>query len=346
MIALHRKSVFLLPKIVLSLFWLAFPLSLFADTISGSVADPSGALIPGVRIEITGRNLTQPLVLSSDTLGRFSSPDLKTGTYTLRVTRDGFESLERTVELKGTMNLQLSLAISRQRVQVNVPGKSLTFANADPTYRSLRDLGLGKTFHFDNVSVPLDTATLQFQKGTMTFLAPVDGIVTGAIFIGEGHLSLKPVTVLDAQELKRRVGSSEVDEDFTEIVLRFTGDEHLKFFRGVGAEVDTPAEAGAVFGHWKDRMRKRREEALGHTEFLLHGESMDNVDADLLAAVYNSAHPSFLNAYIRGKKHKDLRFFIRTRVGALPQLDSPEEVALINYAPLMQWTMVSGIWIT
>jgi hypothetical protein len=341
MIAVHRKPASLRPMIVLLLFWLTGGLCLLADTISGTIADPSGALIPGVRIEITGGDLTQPLVLSSDNVGRFASPDLKSGTYTLRVTRDGFEPLEKTVELKGGVNLQLSLAISRQRVQVNVPGKSLGYANSDPVYRNLRDLGLGTTFHFDNVTVPLDTATLQFQRGTLTFLSPVNGIVTGAIFIGEGHFNLKPVTILDAQELKRRAGSSEVDEDFTEIVLRFTGSEHLKFFRGLGDQIDTPAETATVFGHWKERMRKRREDAFGFTEHLLHGEDIDNIDADLLTALYNPAHPSFLNAYIRGKKHKDLRYFIRTRVGALPQLDSPEEVALINYDPD---AMDDGVW--
>jgi Peptidase family M1 domain/Carboxypeptidase regulatory-like domain len=341
MILIHRKPLSFLPKIVLFLFWLTGGLCLHADTISGTIADPSGALIPGVRIEVTGGDLTQVLVLSSDNVGRFTSPDLKPGTYMLRVTRDGFEPLAKTVELKGGVNLQLSLAISRERVQVHVIGKSLGYSNSDPVYRKLRDLSLGTTFRFDNVTVPLDTATLQFQRGTLTFLSPVNGIVTGAIFIGEGHFNLKPVTILDAQELKRRAGSSEVDEDFTEIILRFTGSEHLKFFRGVGDQIDTPADAATAFGHWKERMRKRREDALSFTEHLLHGEDIDNIDADLLAALYNPAHPSFLNVYIRGKRHKDLRYFIRSRVGALPQLDSPEEVALINYDPD---AMDDGVW--
>lgn len=341
MIAVPRRPLSLLPKLVLLLFWLAGPFCLHADTISGTVADPSGALIPGVRIEITGADLAQPIVLSSDSVGRFSSPDLKPGTYTLRLTRDGFASLERTVELKGAVNLPLSLAISRQRVQVNVPGKNLGYANSDPVYRQLRDLGFGSTFRFDNVTIPLDTATLQFQTGTLTVLSPVNGVVTGAIFIGEGHFHLKPVIFLDAHELKRRTGSSEVDEDFTEVVLRFAGEEYQKPFRGLNGQVETPAEASAAFGRWKEKMRKRREEALGFTENLLHGEGMDNVDADLLAALYNPSHPAFVNAYIRGKNHKDLRFFIRTRVGALPQLDSPEEVGLINYDPD---AMDDGVW--
>src|SRR5207247_9487990 len=55
-----------------------------------------------------------------------------------------------------------------------------------------------------------------------------------------------------------------------------------------------------------------------------------NVDADVLASIYNSKHPSFFNAYMHRTPHKDLRFFLRTRVGVIPQMDSPEEVALVN----------------
>ncbi len=146
---------------------------------------------------------------------------------------------------------------------------------------------------------------------------------------------------LDARELNRRTGATEVNEDFTEVVFRFTGEAHLKFLPGLGAKTEPAPEAASILNHWKERMRQRREQALGFTQYLLQGETMDNIDADLLAAVYNSSHPNFFNAYIRGAKHKDLRFFVRARVGALPQLDSPEEVALINYDPE---SMDDGVW--
>jgi hypothetical protein len=341
LISAHGKGSSMLQKIALLLFWLAASACLHAETISGTVQDPSGAVIPGARIEITGGDLAQAIVLSSDGQGKFSSPDLKPGTYSLKVTREGFEPLVRTVDVHGSVELELKLAIAQQHVEVNVSGKGFAYANSDPAYRKLRDVGLGDTFRFDNFTVLLDTATFQFKSGTLTVLSPVNGIVTGVIFIGEGHFNLKPVTVLDAVELKRRSGTMEIDEDFTEVVFRFTGDEHMKFLPGMNDKVATPAEAAAVFDHWKEKMRKRREEALGFTDSLLHGESMDNVDADLLAAVYSPTHPTFLNAYIHAKRHKDLRYYVRTRVGAVPQLDSPEEVAFINYDPE---GMDDGIW--
>ena len=332
----------LLPlRIGLFLLWLGAPTWLHSETLSGTVEDQSGAVIVGARIEISGADLGIPVALLSDGQGKFSFSDLKPGKYSVRVTCDGFESLVKAVDLRGPVQLQLQLVIAQRREQIAVSGKNLAYANSDPVYRMLRGIGPGDTFRFDNFTLPLDTATFQFRKGTLTMLSPVNGIVTGAIFSGEGHFNLKPVLMLDANELKRRTGAGEADDDFIEVVFRFTEQERLKFVPGLGERVETPADVGTILEHWKERMRKRRDEAQGFTEDLLHGETMDNVDADVLAALYNPSHPSFLNAYIRGKKCKDLRFFVRARVGALPQLDSPEEVALINYDPD---EMDDGVW--
>lgn len=285
--------------------------------------------------------LAQPIVLSSDAEGKFTSPRLSPGPYSLRVTRDGFRPLVQTVDLKTSLELNFTLVVATQQVSVNVPGTSLAFLNSDPVYRQLRQVGLGQTFRFDNFTLTCDVATFHFDKGTLTFLSPVEGVVTGAIFIGEGHFNLKPVTALDAHELSRRISAAEVDEDFTDVVFRFSAQGRMSFFPGLGAQTEPASEAASVLEHWRERVRKRHERTLGFSEYLLQGESMDNVDADMLSAIYNPAHPQFLNAYLHGKKHKDLRFFERTRVGAFPQLDSPEEVGLVNVAPE---SLDDGIW--
>jgi len=317
------------------------PTWLCSQIISGTIQDSSGAVIPGARIEITGGDLAQPVVLSSDGQGKFVSPDLKPGTYSVSVTSDGFEPLIKVLNLQGSLQLQLTLTVAKEKVSISVAGKSLAFVNSDPVYRQLRDIGLGQAFRFDNFTLIWDAATFQFQKGTLTFLSPVGGVVTGAIFIGEAHFNLKPAIPPEARELTRRTGAAEVNEDFAEAVFRFTGDARLQFLPGLGEKTETSGEVPTVLNHWKERMRQRREHPLGLTQALLEGETMDNVDADVLAAVYNPAHPQFFNAYLRGKKHKDLRFFVRTRVGAVPQLDSPEEVALINVNPE---GMDNGVW--
>ncbi len=320
---------------------LAAPAILGAQVISGTVQDPSGAVVAGARIEITGGDLTQPIVLSTDGEGKFASAELKPGSYSVRVVREGFDPLVRTVDLRAAVQLQLTLAIAAKQENISVTGKSLAFANSDKLYKQLRDAGLGETYRFENFTLTWDTGTFHFDKGTLTVLAPINGILSGAIFIGEGHFNLKPVLPPDAHELNRRTGADEANEDFTEVVFRFTRDAWPTLAKGAGEGIPNPPEAASAFNHWKERMRQRREVPVGFTQFVLQGETMDNVDADVLAASYNPAHPAFFNAYIHGKKHKDLRFFVRDRVGAIPQLDSPEEVGLINYDPE---GMDDGIW--
>ena len=327
----------------LALFLLLFvtPAILHAQIISGTVQDPSGAVVAGARIEITGGDLTQPIVLSSDGQGKFASPELKPGSYSVRVVRDGFEPLVKAVDVRAAVELQLTLAIAAKQENISVTGKSMAFANSDKLYKQLRDVGLGETFRLDNFTLTWDAGTFRFEKGILTVLAPIDGIISGAIFIGEGHFNLKPVLPPDARELNRRTGADELNEDFSEVVFRFTRDAWPKLGAGVREGVPNPPEAASAFNRWKERMRQRREVPVGFTQFVLQGETMDNVDADILAASYNPAHPEFFNAYIHGKKHKDLRFFVRDRVGAIPQLDSPEEVGLINYDPE---GMDDGVW--
>lgn len=318
----------------LSIFFLllAASPSLRAQTISGTVKDPTGAVIPGAHIEIAAADQSQILTLTSDDLGRFTSPPLKPGAYTIKVSRDGFEPLPQSVTLKENLQLQLTLTVAEVKTTVSVPGGVSPFLNSDPLYSSLRSVGLGETYRAENVTVTLDVATFHLRDGTLTFLAPVNGVVTGAIFIGDGEFQLQPVTVVDSHELARRAGAPELNEEFTEVVFRFASDSRTKLFPDLGGRTDTPASAAVFFDHWRRHVRHRQETPTTITQYLLEGQSMDNIDADITAALVNpSHHPAFCNAYIYGKKHKDLRFFLRQRVGAIPQLDSPEEVGLINY---------------
>jgi hypothetical protein len=303
---------------------------LLADTISGTVKDPSGAVVAGARIEISGEGLAQPVVLASDEAGKFSAPELAAGKYTVKVSKEGFDELVAPVELKGTAEITLTLTISAQQAQVTVTGSNLAFANSDTVYRQLRGVGLGDTFRVEDFKLNLDVGTFQLRSGTITFLQLVNNVETGAIFVGQGHFTLTPLGPINTHEMMRRSGSATAEEDFTEVVFRFTGDQVGVFKAGLAAKTDTPAEAAAAFQRWKEKVRHRHEVPESFTQELLEGESVDNVDADVLAAVYNPKHPPFFNAYMHGSPHKDLRFFIRTIVGALPQMDSPEEVALVN----------------
>src|SRR5882757_4757351 len=331
----------LISFLLLSVLLLSMPFVVRADTITGTVKDPSGGVVPGARIEITGDGISQPIIFTTDESGKFAAMDLKPGQYSVRVTKDGFEPLVSAVELHGTFDLQLKLVIAEQITSVTVSEKSLAFANSDSAYRQLRGIGFGDTFVCENYKFNMDVGNFELKTGTLTFLAPVNGIVTGAIFVGEGHFTLKPIVRGDINEMQRRSGGPTAEEDFSRAVFRFTGRVYNQITASLVTKVATPPTAEEAFRHWKEKIRRRREVPEGFTEAILTDATIDNVDADVLSAVYNPKHPQFFNAYMVGSPHKDLRYFVRIRTGAIPQLDSPEEVALIN---VDGGGMNDGIW--
>ena len=327
--------------VTLALITLALAGNLRADTISGTVKDPSGAVIANARIEITGSGAPQPILLMSDESGRFSAPNLSAGKYSVRVAKEGFEELIAPVDLHGTVNLDLKLTIAAQQTSVNVTEKSTGFGNSDPAYRQLRDAGLGNAYHCEKFTLDLDVGTFELNSGTITLLNAVNNFQTGAVFVGQGHFTLKPLSHVDTQEMIRRSGKPTAEEDFSEVVFRFTPGLYPKVAAAFGPRVDTPREAIEALQHWQNKVRHRHEVPEGLTQGIFEQESIDNVDADVLAAIYNPKHPPFFNAYMVGAPHKDLRFFVRSRVGAIPQMDSPEEVALINFNG---GGMDDGVW--
>jgi Carboxypeptidase regulatory-like domain/Peptidase family M1 domain len=310
---------------------LALAPRLWADTLSGTVKDPSGAVVAGAQIELSGGTLAQPVTLTSDAAGKFSAPNLAAGKYTVRVSKPGFDEFTTTIELRGAADVAVNLTIAAQQTTVNVSEKSSQFANSDATYLALRNVGLGESYVVEGFTLPMDVGTFEFRKGTLTLLNPVGGFITGAVFVGEGHFTLAPMGTIDKKELLRRAQTEVLHQDFTEAVFRFTPKMYPLFAETLKTPVATPSDAAAAFDRYKHKVRDRHEFPIGLTQEFFEGETMDNVDADLLSAVWNPQHPPFFDAYIHGAQHKDLRFFVRARVGALSQLDSPEEVGLVNF---------------
>ncbi len=85
-----------------------------------------------------------------------------------------------------------------------------------------------------------------------------------------------------------------------------------------------PIPTGDILHDFRRHLRTRSENPRSQLEYMLTSETMDNIEADLLADLYNPAQPGFFSAYLHGRKHSDLRFEVKPR-GVLPDL-APEEV--------------------
>ncbi len=95
--------------------------------------------------------------------------------------------------------------------------------NTDPAYQALRNGTLsGEAVTVNNFKLKRDAGTFLLRSGTVCFVAPVNGKVTGAVFSGDGDFFLNPPSESEQKFLKLLTKEDEFHESFSQLVLRFT----------------------------------------------------------------------------------------------------------------------------
>ena len=106
-----------------------------SGAISGTAADSSGAVLPGVNVAVRNLETGSIRAAVSDGMGRYSVLSLPVGRYEIRAQKDGFRAEVRTgitlaVGQEATVDLVLQLGEIRQ--QVTVTGEA-PLVSATPT---------------------------------------------------------------------------------------------------------------------------------------------------------------------------------------------------------------------
>ena len=115
-----------LPALV-ALVLLAGTQSIFAQvttaTVSGVVTDPTGAVIPGVKITVTNTSTKLSREGVTDGSGRYEVPQLNPGAYSITVAATGFETVVQsgiTLDVGQQFNLPLKLTAGATTEQITV----------------------------------------------------------------------------------------------------------------------------------------------------------------------------------------------------------------------------------
>jgi hypothetical protein len=187
-------------------------------------------------------------------------------------------------------------------------------ANGNPYYQQLRSLlPGGEAIQVKNLEMRRDAATFTFREGEIAFYGEVNRRVTGAVFRGVGHLHITPPTAEERHNLLVTNHTEEFDEDFDQVVMRFTDSTAAELHKG-SAGKSGPDNLWIRSGLEFQTFARQR----------LHS----NYDLRLLEDVLSPAPGEYFMAAIHTRKYPHLSFVFDPR-GA--EIVAPEEVELMNW---------------
>ena len=189
--------------------------------------------------------------------------------------------------------------------------------NSDPVYQQLRNVSLGNEAVTVNTFVlKRDAATFRLS-GTVCFVAPVQGHVTGAVFVGNGTMSLDPPIPGERASLKLLSKEDEFVERFEQLALRFTDSTYEEI-----------KKAGTAGGNCDGGLLRDSQNAMRHDHQLKY-----NLDARILQDVFSNDPGGLFVAFVHGKKYNGKEIFAIDPHGAPGLVNSvaPEEVEFVTY---------------
>ncbi|MGD0736646.1 MAG: M1 family aminopeptidase [Terracidiphilus sp.] len=208
-----------------------------------------------------------------------------------------------------------SLPLAFFLMMCGLPLPAQRAANANAYYQQLRALlPGGEVIAVNNLELKRDAAIFTFRHGNIAFYGEVNGKVTGAIFKGDGHLHITPPTVEERHNLEIVAHVKEFDEDFDQVVMRFTDSTAAELHKGSAGKGD----ADSVYA-------RNAQEFQSFARVHLH----QNYDLRILQDVLSPAPGGFFLAAIHGKKNGHLIFTFDPN--GVPGV-SPEEVGLLNWS--------------
>jgi hypothetical protein len=107
-------------------------------------------------------------------------------------------------------------------------------------------------YNVRDITIRRDVASISFNRGTIAFLEPVHGKVTGAVFIGNGEIVTIPPDAVEKQQMHQFTGSAILNEPFKAAFFRFTDDTYNEIIKAYEehAKEDVSDDDAAEFLPW------------------------------------------------------------------------------------------------
>ncbi len=286
-------------------------LAIQTGRVEGTVSDPTGAKVARAQVRLSDATGAMVAEATTDNEGRFAFNDIAPGIYFLSVDADGFVLRDRlSIDIKAGQGKKIDV-----RLEVAAISEQVEVSSTDPIYTQLRQIKLsGEVASLKNVVLKRDAATITFKDGQIFFLAPVEGRVTGAVFIGDGEFQITPPLEIEKKQISHLTGTGSLTEQFSKIVFRFTDKTHEELKKQIAvSQGQAASNAQEAYDEVKNKLRR--------------GNFAYNLDGRILTDLTMPNPQGIFHAYFSGKKYGDWVFGVDPMGGPIV---APEEVFLIN----------------
>jgi hypothetical protein len=204
------------------------------------------------------------------------------------------------------------------------PARAL--ANNDSIYLALRNIKVGQeAIPINPFRLKRDAGIFIFRSGTFYLLEPVNGKITGAVFIGDAALSLTPPLEVERKYLKI-LSKDEFVEQYNTAVFRFTDgtEEEIRKAAAKDGSGVPPSPAGEA----ADQLKNVQQE--------LKKRLRENLDVRLLQDVLSSQPGGKFVAFIHGKKYSGKLIYDVDPQGVVSYVPDPPPI--FRAGPLVHQT--------
>jgi hypothetical protein len=211
-----------------------------AGSITGTVTDPTGAVVPGATVQILNPVSQYSRTATTDSAGKFSFPNVPLNAYHLSVASSGFSSTAQDVEVRSSLpvSLSISLQIGGAAETVNVQGEAGDLLENSPTFHSDVDRSL-----FDRL--PLESSSSQLSS-LVTLATPGIAADSNGLFHGMGDHAQNSFS-LDGQPItdqQSKVFSNQIPLDAVQSMMVIAGAPPAEYGDKTSLVIDVTTRSG------------------------------------------------------------------------------------------------------
>jgi len=211
-----------------------------AGSISGTVVDATGAVVPGATVTILNRVSQYTRTAITDDGGRFDFPNVPQNPYHMSVTAKGFSSAVHDVDVRSTVpiSLKIPLEIGTSTETVTVQSEAGDLLETDSTFHTDVDRGLFDKLPLESSSSSLSSLVTLSSPG---IAADSNGLFHGLGDHAENSFSLDGQPITDQQS---KVFSNQIPLDAVQSMEVISGAPPAQYGDKTSVVIDVTTRSG------------------------------------------------------------------------------------------------------